>query len=178
MPHLHTRPGDHDFTASAYIVRTDTPEPTIMLHDHIHLHRWMQFGGHVELDESPWHCVLREVKEEAGYQPAQLQVLQPTVRIRELNHAVLMPQPCALLTHGYASGDHFHNDIAFAFIASTPPAIPVAAGESGVIRLFTQAELRALPDDTIAANIRDTALAVLTSFLHEWEPLPLSNWQS
>ena len=31
MPHIHTEPGQHDHTASAYIFRTDFSEPKVML---------------------------------------------------------------------------------------------------------------------------------------------------
>jgi hypothetical protein len=30
MPHLHHDPGHHDFTTSAFIVRTDGPEPAVI----------------------------------------------------------------------------------------------------------------------------------------------------
>lgn len=53
MPHIHTEPGQHDHTASAYIVRLDEAEPALILHRHKILGQYLQFGGHVELDENP-----------------------------------------------------------------------------------------------------------------------------
>lgn len=34
MSHIHTKPGQHDFTASAFIIRTDGTEPRAMVHMH------------------------------------------------------------------------------------------------------------------------------------------------
>ncbi|HEV7454539.1 MAG TPA: NUDIX domain-containing protein [Candidatus Saccharimonadales bacterium] len=177
MLHIHTQPGQHDFTASAYIVRTDGDEPAVMLHQHRTLGKWLQFGGHVELDESPWQAVLREIGEEAGYDLQQLKVLQPHIRLEKIDdtNAALSPQPAVVLTHGYADEDHYHNDIAFIFTAHQAPGRAVADDESHVFQMFTRAELLALPKDTIPGNVRDTALAALDIFLPDWQPLPVSN---
>lgn len=59
MAHIHEK---IDFTASAYIVFDNT----VLLHMHKKLGRWLQVGGHIELDEDPNQAVLREAKEEAG----------------------------------------------------------------------------------------------------------------
>ena len=67
MPHIHTLPGEHDATASAYIVRTDLGEPAIMLHRHKKLDTMLQFGGHVELHENPLEAIAHELREESGY---------------------------------------------------------------------------------------------------------------
>jgi len=63
MAHIHTQPGQHDHTASAYIVRTDFDEPKIMLHLHRKIGKYLQFGGHVELHETPWQAVVHELRE-------------------------------------------------------------------------------------------------------------------
>lgn len=34
MAHIHTKPGQHDLTASAYIIRDDGNEPVVLLHRH------------------------------------------------------------------------------------------------------------------------------------------------
>lgn len=59
MAHIHER---IDFTASVYIVR----DGKILLHWHKKLGRWLQPGGHIELDEDPNQAAIREVKEETG----------------------------------------------------------------------------------------------------------------
>ena len=45
MAHIHTEPGQHDFTASAFIIRTDTPEPKLLLHRHKLVGKYLQIGG-------------------------------------------------------------------------------------------------------------------------------------
>lgn len=56
---------------------TEGDEPRIILHKHRKLKMLLQFGGHVELDETPWQAVLREIAEESGYDKNQLKLLQP-----------------------------------------------------------------------------------------------------
>ncbi len=60
MAHIHEK---IDFTASVYIVH----EGKILLHLHRKLHRWLQPGGHIELDEDPNQAAIREAKEETGF---------------------------------------------------------------------------------------------------------------
>ena len=72
MPHIHNKPGQHDICVSGYIVKiTEGDEPRIILHKHRKLKMLLQFGGHVELDETPWQAVLREIAEESGYDKNQ-----------------------------------------------------------------------------------------------------------
>jgi len=53
MSHIHTNPGEHDQTVSAFIIRTDTAEPELLLHVHKKLGVLLQPGGHIELNETP-----------------------------------------------------------------------------------------------------------------------------
>lgn len=46
MAHIHTNPGEHDLTASAFIVRDDFAKPRLMLHMHKKLGVLLQPGGH------------------------------------------------------------------------------------------------------------------------------------
>lgn len=59
MAHIHEK---IDFTASVFIVH----EGKVLLHLHKKLGRWLQPGGHIELDEGPIEAALREAKEETG----------------------------------------------------------------------------------------------------------------
>lgn len=54
------------FTATAYIVSKINNKYKVLLHKHKKLNIWIGIGGHVEEDENPMECVLREVKEEAN----------------------------------------------------------------------------------------------------------------
>src|ERR1043166_6552950 len=99
MSHIHTKPGQHDQSISMFIVRIDQKEPKIMFHFHKKYKVYMQFGGHVELNENPWQAVLRELKEETGYQISQLKILQPRDRIKKLTGVELHPVPLTFTTH-------------------------------------------------------------------------------
>lgn len=59
MAHIHEK---IDFTASVFIVH----EGKVLLHLHKKLGKWLQPGGHVELDEDPNQAAIREAKEETG----------------------------------------------------------------------------------------------------------------
>ena len=112
MPHIHDQPGQHDTCVSGYIVKiTEGAEPRIILHKHRKLNRLLQFGGHVELDETPWQAVLREIAEESGYDKNQLRLLQPRYnRLASLPGVKLHPQPIAIHTYP-AGGGHYHTKL-------------------------------------------------------------------
>jgi 8-oxo-dGTP pyrophosphatase MutT (NUDIX family) len=178
MPHIHTLPGQHDHTASAYVFRTDFNEPKVLLHMHKKLGKYMQFGGHVELDETPWQAVTHELREESGYDMSQVLVLQPRTRIQSFTDAVIHPQPVSHSTHPFGQGiDHFHTDIAYAVIVTQAPQQPPAAGESTKTRLFTRDELVALPSNEIPENVRKIALFVFDECLKNWQPVPTSQFK-
>lgn len=94
MPHIHTQPGQHDHTASAFIIRTDGTEPRILFHMHKKIKKLMQPGGHVELHETPWQAVVHEIEEEAGYEISQLKILQPKNYLQKPADATLNPKNC------------------------------------------------------------------------------------
>jgi hypothetical protein len=169
MPHIHTGPGQHDFTASAFIIRLDTPEPTMMLHMHRKLHKYLQFGGHVELHENPWQAITHELAEESGYDIHQLKLLQPRLRLKAFSDAELHPYPINTETHKFPEIDHYHTDIAYLFTTGETPNGAVREGESLDIQNFTLQELRDIPADKIAENVRLTAIFALEECLGEWE---------
>ena len=169
MPHLHTQPGHHDATASAFIIRLDGKEPALMLHQHKKLGIYLQFGGHIEWHENPWQAITHELTEESGYELGQLQILQPKVRIKSLGDAMIHPIPINYMTHQFTGLDHFHTDASFAFTTSERPANSVGEGESSILKLFTLKQLQAIPAGQIPENVRDTGLFALQTVLHEWE---------
>lgn len=168
MSHIHTDPGQHDATICAYIVRLDLPEPALVLHMHRKLHKYLQFGGHIELHENPWQAITHEIAEESGYAMDQLKILQPEVRLESLKGAVLHPQPVTYQTHRFAAADHYHTDVSYAFVTRELPRSAVADGESAELRTFTLSELAALPDEDIPANVRQTSIYILTVVLANW----------
>lgn len=133
MPHIHTRPGQHDHTVTGYIVRTDGSEPRALLHMHKKFDILLPVGGHIELDENPWQAICHELLEESGYDISQLRILQPPGMLQKLSGATIHPYPLVLNTHAITP-EHFHSDTAFGFIASKSPVHAIEDSESSDIR--------------------------------------------
>lgn len=169
MPHIHTNPGEHDATVSAYIVRLDGPEPRLLLHLHKNLNRLMQFGEHVELRETPWQALIHEIQEESGYSINQLKLPQPLQRTENLPEITIHPQPVCILTHKYTGLDHLHNDTVYAFVTDQKPSGEVGEGESGEMRLLTRAELESADKNLIIEDVRKIGLKILDEYVTSWQ---------
>lgn len=171
MPHIHTEPGQHDITASAFILLLGGNEPKLLLHEHRKLGKLLQYGGHVELTETPWDAVLHEVREESGYTAVQLQVLQPTPHLVRAGKAKTDPLPACIGTYPYG-GDpsHFHTDLSYAVITTESPRHAEAAGESKTHVQVTRAELAALDEARIFPSVQQVGLFVFT-LLDSWQPV-------
>jgi 8-oxo-dGTP pyrophosphatase MutT (NUDIX family) len=147
-----------------------------MLHLHKKHGRYMQFGGHIELNENPWQAITHELKEESGYEIDQVQLLQPRQRLHKISHATIHPQPVSHTTHP-VPGDHFHTDIVYALTTREEPRSKPDEGESTHIKLFTRAELLALPTDQIFENVREIALYIFDEVLPSWEAVPTDTYK-
>lgn len=170
MAHIHTNPGEHDLTASAFVIRDDFPEPRLLLHMHKKLHVLLQPGGHVELGENPWQAIEHELREESGYTFNDLELLQPKDRLRSLSGAQFHPVPVVLNTHNFdPEGVHKHTDISFAFLAHAEPSLLPADGESVDMRWLSSEQLIQLPSTEIIENVREIGQYVLTHVYNEWE---------
>lgn len=182
MGHIHTEPGQHDYTVGAYIIRDDGNEPRLIMHMHKKLNTLLAFGGHIELDETPWQAVIHEIREESGYDIGQLKILQPKERLKKLSGtvsdpdiemerwvgSVLHPYPVVIDTHVIRPG-HFHTNATFAFVTDQNPNNNVDDGESNDIRLFSRSEIVDLTDEQVPAPVRETALFVFDVCLPKWE---------
>ena len=179
MPHIHTMPNQHDHTVTAYIVRIDDGEPRVLLHRHKYLGKLLPLGGHIELDETPWVALLREIEEESGYDASQLMILQPPLRIRQedILGVTLHPQPLVMNTHKIISG-HYHSDAGYALLTHELPVRSPVGGESTDIRWLTRRELIALPSEDIRPNTRNTYMALIDSFLEAWEPMSVHHFST
>ena len=179
VAHIHTEPGQHDHTASAFIVRYDAGEPKVLLHMHKKLGVLLQTGGHVELHETPWQAVLHEITEETGYELSQLRLLQPNLRLKKITDAVLHPQPLVYNTHRFDhEGVHKHTDVSFAFMTDSLPAGVPDEGESRDQRWVGLAELKLLSENEIFANVREIMTYLLTNVLGKYEVVELSQFES
>lgn len=170
MAHVHTQYGEHDQTASAFIVRTDTEQPKLLLHLHKKLGVLLQPGGHVELRENQWQAICHEIKEETGYELTQLQLLQPRDRMLGLTNAQLHPAAVCQTTHDFGGdSSHRHTDTAYAFTTMQNPAGNPVEGESTDLRWVTLGELDQLSPAEIFEDVREIGRFVLTVCLNNWE---------
>ena len=172
MPHIHTKPGQHDLTASAFIIRVEENQPPkVLLHRHKLLHKLLQPGGHVELNENPWQAIIHELREETGYDVHQLKVLQsaPNVPQNLDVSALFLPLPVIITSHQFADLNHFHDDLAFAFLTTELPKAREDENESHEFHWLSLAEISALNgnDDEIIPNVREIAQYVLENF-NDW----------
>lgn len=175
MAHIHTEPGQHDFTCSLYIINIEDPkEPRALLHMHRSLHMLMQPGGHVELDETPWQSVNHELLEETGYELEQLRVIQPKQMLRD-NAMVEHPVPLLLTTGPFLTvPGHFHTNVTFAFVTDQLPRNPVAKGESDTLRWVSAAEIETL-DEPSFPGVLDIYSQLLSSW-REWRHVPATDY--
>jgi 8-oxo-dGTP diphosphatase len=167
--HIHTSPGEHDLTASAFIVDTSQSTPKLWLHEHKKLGHWLQFGGHVELAEDPWAAIQHEIAEEAGFEMSQLRILQPRLRLELAKTTQLIPQPVVINSHEIGDTNHFHTDIVFAFVTNQQPTLAVAEDESQVRKAFTLDEIEQNEGNFLLPNVRKISMFVLNVLLQEWE---------
>ena len=175
MPHIHTKPGEHDFCASAFIIRLNEDEPRLLLHKHKKLGIYLQFGGHVELNENPWQALRHELLEESGYELGQLKLLQPPHSVRRLSGIIVHPLPVVLMTHNF-DATHKHTDIEYAFTTTETPRHAISEAESKDVRAFSRAELedKAFP---IPDNVREIGLFIFDICLKYWERVDTSSFE-
>jgi 8-oxo-dGTP pyrophosphatase MutT (NUDIX family) len=177
MPHIHTNPGEHDATVSAYVVRMQDDEPLCLVHMHRKYNILMQPGGHVELSETPWSAIAHELREETGYTLDEVSVLQPSgMRIQLDEKVVTHPMPLLVNTHPIKNR-HFHTDQSFAFVARSTPALKPAEGESEDIQWLTITELRKQVDEGRAYNnVFRVYEAIVTYYLEAYDWLPATDF--
>jgi len=168
MPHIHNKPGQHDYTVGAYIIKLDNNEPKALLHMHSKMRMLFPIGGHIELEETPWQAVIREIREESGFLVDQLKILQPKDRIKYLSDVVAHPQP-VVLSDQDVSSEHFHTDIAFAFLVQEEPLGEIDEGESEDLRWMSQTQINKLMIADIFPNTREIYNYIFSECLPNWE---------
>ena len=148
MSHIHNEPGQVDQTTSAYIIRLDSNNPKVLLHMHKKYKILLPVGGHIELDETPWAALVREIREESGYSIDDLEILQPKRRIKhEYSDRIVHPLPFFINTHSIpGSITHWHSDQLYCLVANGKPSLEIASDESQDLRWYTQAEIKRLKD--------------------------------
>ncbi|HBU28077.1 TPA: hypothetical protein DEB00_03110 [Candidatus Uhrbacteria bacterium] len=146
MAHIHDL---IDFTVSAFIVHEDK----ILLVHHIKLNKWLQIGGHVELDEDTDQALMREIKEECGL---KVEVLSDLCPCEPDAQTTPLLRPHFLNIH-WVSNTHRHCDLGYVCRAIT--AEPKLEEEGAyAIGWFTKEQLEEL--DTVP-NLRQLATKAL-----------------
>ena len=169
MPHIHTEPGQHDLTTTAFIIRIDGDEPRGLLHRHKTLGLLLPVGGHVELHETPWAASIHEIEEESGYAIDQLTVMQPHERITQMDDVKVHPVPLFLQTHEFKKdAGHSHIDIGFLYVASQPPRNAPAVGESAELLWLTNDEIQRRKDE-MPADIAQIYQFSFETALNSWQ---------
>jgi 8-oxo-dGTP diphosphatase len=171
MPHIHTEPGQHDHTVSAYILRydgelgEDLVNLRLLLHMHKKLGVLLHPGGHVELHENPWAALTHEILEETGYDMDQLVLVQPNMpMVTKLSNpsAILHPLPFYSNTHDantseLGKGGHRHTDTTYIFLTGEFPRHPLGEDESQDLRWLTLSDIENLPNNEVSAVVKDAA---------------------
>lgn len=175
MPHIHTDDGQHDLTVTAYIVRTDTPEPKALFHMHRKLHALLPVGGHVELDETPWQAIAHEIKEESGYVFTDLKILQPSVRLHTIRNVNQHPYPLSINTHAVPE-NHYHTDLQYGFVAQGEPTTLVEEGESVDLRWLTQKEMNETEPGLIFMSTIDVYNFMFDEVVGKWDEVSVTEF--
>ncbi len=175
MPHIHTEPNQHDMTASAWIVRKIDGEWKCLVHFHKKIEKYMQIGGHIELDETPWQTMVHELREESGYVPTELLILQPTTMAPADVGNVSHPVPFAMNTHGVGN-EHFHSDLCYGFVATDTPRLHVESGESDDLLWLTVEELKQYAVDGRALEDIASCYEYLLRIFQSYVQVPAKNF--
>lgn len=139
MPHIHTKDGEYDLTVCGYLVHDNKT----LLIKHKKLPIWTPPSGHVELDQSPIDALHAEIREEAGIDESQLELIETHHRPESFttsNDAVAMPLPFDLEHHPVTNG-HRHINLSYVLKSHTNSVEP-GLGESNTFKWFSIEELR------------------------------------
>lgn len=115
MTHIHTKPGQVDFTATVYIVYKDK----VLLRKHEKYGIWLGPGGHIEPEEDPNQAAIREAKEEIGLD-IELEGEVPVGQDKNRRHLI---SPVFLNRHPI-NEHHDHVDMIYFAQAKTADVMP------------------------------------------------------
>jgi 8-oxo-dGTP pyrophosphatase MutT (NUDIX family) len=141
------------FTATAYIIQNGK----VLLIPHVKLDKWLPPGGHVEENETPPECAVREALEETGL---EIQIIPQENIWIEASNAISFERPyLCLLENIPAYGTkpaHQHMD--FVYLAK-----PLRGSLLPEAKWFSLAEVEALSDEVeIFGETKKTIHHILT----------------
>lgn len=149
--HRENLPGH--VTGSAFVV--DPTIERVLLHHHVKLDRWLQFGGHDEGERSPVETAVRELAEESGLQSFEF-FGDPTIfdlDVHEIPARGEMPA-------------HDHLDVRFLFVAQAEQELQPAEGESRQLD-WVELEEAAIRMDEEGADRVIAKLLAIRDFVRE-----------
>lgn len=118
QPSLPSLSGVRHLTATGFVVWRGR----VLLHWHRKNRLWLPFGGHIEANEDPVECVLREVEEETGIAVAIIGASPPFAGFDEPRQ---LPAPVTILLERAFDGRDWHEHIDLIYFVrplSEPPA--------------------------------------------------------
>lgn len=178
MPHIHTDYGQHDLTTTAFIIRLEGDRTYGLLHRHKRLGMLLPVGGHVELHETPWAAVIHKLAEESGYEIDQLDVSQPSDRIKHMDDVKTHPVPLFLQTHEFKKdAGHYHIDVGFLFVTDEFPSHAPEDGESAELLWLTNEQIQARKAE-MPADIAQIFDFCFTTALASWERVSPRTFQA
>ena len=151
MPHIHEL---IDFAVEAFIVH----EGKVLLVHHKALSKWLPVGGHVELDEDPEQALFREITEETGLAPEDIEIVSEKFPLTD-PHVKSLYTPSFLDIHKI-SETHRHIGIGY-IVKANSDHIALAEKEHNDIRWFTPKEL-ADPQFQVQPDIQQYAQYALS----------------
>ena len=137
------REGEKHFTASVWILSSESPKKMLLVH-HKKLGKWQQPGGHIEQFENAIQTAVREVKEETGL---DISFLLKQIRIID-EEGSFLPVPRFFMEQTIPANNedpqHFHLDLNY--VVEVPEQkIKHKNLEARNIGWFTKKEIQKLP---------------------------------
>lgn len=142
MPHIHTKPGEIDRTASAYIVHVPSKRVLLRMHDKYHI--LCPPGGHIENYQTAPEAALQEAWEEVGLRVTLWQ--ENKLFEYESKNAIELVPPIAMNIHDI-SPEHRHEEHVYFATSETMDIVePDGAEKSGGCFWLTKEEVMSRTD--------------------------------
>ncbi|MBM4436150.1 MAG: NUDIX domain-containing protein [Actinobacteria bacterium] len=149
-------PVDKHFTATGFLVR----DGRVLLLWHRKLRMWLPFGGHIDAGEDPVQALLREAREETGF---EVEIAGETLAFAAPEPRPL-PRPETILLERIEPG-HYHIDLIY-FVRPVDGQETLAPGEHAEMRWFSPEELGAPEVTEDVRLLGRTAIARLAASPH------------
>ena len=126
---------ERHLTATGFVVHNGRT----LLHWHRKNQRWLPFGGHLEANEDPVQCVLREVEEETGIAVEIYGAAAPFT----FSTPRQIPPPVTILIEAVTDGSQAHEHIDLIYFCRPRGGIVPALAADPTFRWLDAAALRA-----------------------------------